>query len=390
MKKLFLFLAVASTTMFVSCSDDDSKKNDPDAATSIVLASNLATIELGQSVTFTVTDSNAEVVTSESTILVNNVEIDGTTFTPDEVGTYTIKANYKNTNSVTLMSNEITVVVTEPIPAATSIVLTSTESTIELGGTVTFTVTNNNAVVVTGNATILVNDTAIEGNTWTPDAAGTFSVKATHTNSNDVVLTSNTVTVVVNPVSVPSDYSIVYNGTNIPVTAGDIIYWGAYYTDETQTDVVEIFALATHDGDLGVASPANLSFVDFTMPYSETEAATPVAGSYNWIAPFTGLREIQLKVNASPITIAAADINSVAVNIGALELLGGGDLTMTYSVDASFGTSTLTTSGSGAGKYYDASAKPAGKSGKKEVFDVKKFNAKKAQFLASKAKKLKK
>ena len=122
----------------------------------------MATIELGQSVTFTVTDSNAEVVTSESTILVNNVEIDGTTFTPDEVGTYTIKANYKNTNSVTLMSNEITVVVTEPIPAATSIVLTSTESTIDLGGTVTFTVTNNNAVVVTGNATILVNDTAIK------------------------------------------------------------------------------------------------------------------------------------------------------------------------------------------------------------------------------------
>ena len=120
MKKILLFLAVASTTMFVSCSDDDSKgggKIDPDAATSIVLAANVTTIEAasGEAVVLTVTDNNAKVVTSTSTFTANDVEISGATFTSDVAGTFTIKATYKNTNDVVLTSNVVTVVVTEPV-----------------------------------------------------------------------------------------------------------------------------------------------------------------------------------------------------------------------------------------------------------------------------------
>lgn len=121
MKKILLFLAVASTTMFVSCSDDDSKgggKVDPDAATSIVLAANIATIEAGsgESVVLTVTDNNAKVVTSTSTFTANDVEISGSTFTSDVAGTFTIKATHKNTNDVVLTSNTVTITVTEPAP----------------------------------------------------------------------------------------------------------------------------------------------------------------------------------------------------------------------------------------------------------------------------------
>jgi len=299
MKKLFLFLAMASTTMFVSCGSDDSDSTPvvpPIEAEEITLTASLPAIEVGQSVTFTVTNDLAENVTATSTFTANNVAFTGPTFTPTEAGVFTIVA--KNGD---LTSLPVAITVTDPV--------------------------------------------------------------------------------------VPSLNSMVYNGTDIDVTKGDMIYWGAYYTDETQTEIVEIFALATHDGDLSVASPDNVAFVDFTMPYSETEAATPVAGSYNWLSPFTDLRAIQLKVDGSPIEIATEDFNSVSVTIDAIEFLGAGNLTMTYSTDASFGTSTLTTSGEGGGKIYDASARPA-RQAKKEVFNIKKFNEKKAQFLASKTKKL--
>lgn len=119
MKKLFLFLAVASTSMFVSCSDDDSKGDGgggSTAATSIVLAANVTAVEVGQPVVFTVTDNNANVVTSTSTILVNNVEITGSTFTPTEAGSFAIKATHKNSKDVVLESNTVTITVTEPAP----------------------------------------------------------------------------------------------------------------------------------------------------------------------------------------------------------------------------------------------------------------------------------
>ena len=118
MKKLFLFLAVASTSMFVSCSDDDSKGDGgggSTAATSIVLAANVTAVEVGQPVVFTVTDNNAKVVTSTSTILVNNVEITGSTFTPTEAGSFAIKATHKNSKDVVLESNTVTVTVTAPV-----------------------------------------------------------------------------------------------------------------------------------------------------------------------------------------------------------------------------------------------------------------------------------
>ena len=129
MKKIFLFLAVASTTMFVSCSkDDDSKSTDPDAATSIILAANVTSVEVGQPIKFTVTDNNAKVVTTSSTMTANNVEFSGDTFTSEVAGTFVIKATHKNTNEVVLTSNEVTVTVTAPVvgPTANSILINGT------------------------------------------------------------------------------------------------------------------------------------------------------------------------------------------------------------------------------------------------------------------------
>jgi len=112
MKKLFLFLAVASTSMFVSCSKDDEPNPTPaPVATAIVLTSNHATIELGQSVTLKVMNDLALDVTNMSTFTANDAAISGATFTPTAAGTFAVKA----TNG-SLLSNTVTITVTEPAP----------------------------------------------------------------------------------------------------------------------------------------------------------------------------------------------------------------------------------------------------------------------------------
>jgi hypothetical protein len=88
MKKIFLFLAIASTTMFVSCSDDDSAAA---AATSITLTASSTTVTLGQSVNLTVADNLGADVTATSTFFNGTASITAA-FTPTAPGTYTLTA----------------------------------------------------------------------------------------------------------------------------------------------------------------------------------------------------------------------------------------------------------------------------------------------------------
>lgn len=302
MKKIFLFLAVASMTAFTSCSSDDDSSGTP-GITGIVLTSEVTALSVGESATLVVAESGKP----------------------------------------------------------------------------------SNVLTTAANTKIMAGSEEVIGGVFTPTTPGTYQVKATHKNSQNVTLESNVLTITV---AAASPYKLDYNGTKIAVTAGDMIYWGAYYTDASQTDVVEIYALATHDGDLSTASPANLTFVDFTTAYNEAEMVLPTAGSYDWVAPFTALRELQLKVDGTPVTVD--NFTSVKVTINSIEFAGGA-VTMAYDTKAAFGgTSTSNSSGSGAGFLYDASGKAAAKGNNIEVFSAAKLNAKKAAFLASKVKTLKK
>ena len=112
MKKIFLFLAVAGT-FFTSCSsDDDSNGVTPvtPGATAITLTSNVATVVLGGSFTFTVTDNLGTNVTTTSQYKVNDVAITSNVYTPNAPGTYNVKA----TNGA-LTSAVVTVTVTAPL-----------------------------------------------------------------------------------------------------------------------------------------------------------------------------------------------------------------------------------------------------------------------------------
>lgn len=100
MKKLFLFLAMASTTMFVSCGSDDSDGGSK--VTSITLTASATTIDLGQPVTLTVKDNNGDDVTARSTFY------DGTTvvtspYTPTTSGTHSLTAKFDDLTSAAVV-----------------------------------------------------------------------------------------------------------------------------------------------------------------------------------------------------------------------------------------------------------------------------------------------
>lgn len=303
MKKLFLFLAMASTTMFVSCGSDDNG---------------------------------------------------GSTTNP-------------------------------PVVEPTAITVTASAPTVQVGTPVTFTVKNNltPAVDVTSSSTFTANGVAFNGPTFTPTVANVGTVTIVAKNGN--LPTASIVITVTAPE--PEANFIKYDGDVTAINAGDMIYWGAYYTDETQTDIIEVYAVAAHDGDLSVAVPQNRAYVDFTIPYEET-SVPPAVGTYNWVAPFYGITEIALSLGGTPITVA--NYNSVSVNITELEFLGEGAIDVAFSTESSFGTSELSTDFAGSGFIYDASPEPTERTKKIEVYSQAKLDARKAQFFASKTKKLKK
>ncbi len=105
MKKLVLFLSMACTIAFVSCSDDDSE-----SATSITLSADQTTADVGSTFTFTVEDDLGNDVTSSSTLYVDGESISGSTYTPTEAATYEVTAIY---GSLTSESIEITAGATE-------------------------------------------------------------------------------------------------------------------------------------------------------------------------------------------------------------------------------------------------------------------------------------
>jgi methionine-rich copper-binding protein CopC len=111
MKKLFCFLAVASTSLFTSCGDDDANTTPPPVVpTTITLSANVNTLDLGAgSFTFTVLNQAGVNVANDAVITVNSAPISGVTWTPTAAGTFTVKATYNNVSS-----NTINVTVTEP------------------------------------------------------------------------------------------------------------------------------------------------------------------------------------------------------------------------------------------------------------------------------------
>lgn len=136
MKKLFLFLAMASTTMFVSCGSDDSDSTPVvppvEGATAITVTASATAVEVGMPVTFTVKNNltPAVDVTSSSTFTANGVAFNGPTFTPTaaNVGTVTIVAK----NGTLPTASVVITVTAAPVVANNSVVVANVPFTTNL------------------------------------------------------------------------------------------------------------------------------------------------------------------------------------------------------------------------------------------------------------------
>ena len=105
---------------------------------------------------------------------------------------------------------------------ATSININPNTLFADFGEPFTFTVKTNDGTDVTSSSTILVNNSSISGNSYTPPATGEYTVKATY---ND--LTSSTKTITVLPVVVSIDIESNSSSVNI----GDTIEYTVIATD---------------------------------------------------------------------------------------------------------------------------------------------------------------
>lgn len=169
--KNILKCLVAVLAIFTySCSSDSDGDGGENPApgggsgiTSITVTSSATSIELGGSVTFTVTGNDGTDLTSTSTILVNNSSITGTSYTPTATGAFQINAKYEG-----LTSGAITLDVTPPV--ITAIRIESTTTSMKVGDTADFVVIGSDAsgndYVVTDTASITVNGSEIAGSSF--------------------------------------------------------------------------------------------------------------------------------------------------------------------------------------------------------------------------------
>lgn len=165
-----LFLLFVSM-LFVACSSDDSKEG----ISSISITSEQSTIEFGQSLTFTVKGNNGQDVTPESTILVNDDAIEGNTFQPPVVGTYSVKAQYGD-----LTSETISIEVVKGEGTTTTITISAQSNVVAINDDFIFTVVDNTGKDITDESTIYVDDTALTDNIFTTTTAGSIEAYAVY------------------------------------------------------------------------------------------------------------------------------------------------------------------------------------------------------------------
>lgn len=165
-----LFLLFVSM-LFVACSSDDSKEG----ISSISITAEQSTIEFGQSLTFTVKGDNGQDVTPESTILVNDDAIEGNTFQPPVVGTYSVKAQYGD-----LTSETISIEVVKGEGTTTTITISAQSNVVAINDDFIFTVVDNTGKDITDESTIYVDDTALTDNIFTTTTAGSIEAYAVY------------------------------------------------------------------------------------------------------------------------------------------------------------------------------------------------------------------
>ncbi|MFK7747588.1 MAG: Omp28-related outer membrane protein [Kordia sp.] len=248
-KNIFKSLFVVFALFMYSCSSDsDNDTGEPtdpgnggSGITSIVVTASQTSIELGGSVTFTVTANDGSNVTSSSSILVNNSAITGIEYTPTATGSYQITA--KN-GSIT--SGAISLEVTPPV--ITALRVESAETSIKIGDTADFTVIGTDAggndYTITDSAMLTVNGNAIAGNRYmtltTDDLVVTADKDGITSPVFNLPVGDDTAPSIFSQKAIVEDYTGTWCGWCVRVSEAITLL-------EAQTD--DAFVIAAHIGD---------------------------------------------------------------------------------------------------------------------------------------------
>ena len=181
-KNIFKCLVAVIALFTYSCSSDsdgDGGTSPGDGGgsgiTSITVAVSSSSVEVGSSVTFTVTANDGSNVTAASTILVNNSSIQGVSYTPTVAGTYSVTA----TNG-SLTSSPVSLEVTPSI--ITALRVESLSANVKVGDTADFVVigtdASGNDSTVTNSAAITVDGVQIAGSRFMVTTLGDIDATA--------------------------------------------------------------------------------------------------------------------------------------------------------------------------------------------------------------------
>ena len=244
LSKLFYFFII---TVLFSCSSPSSDvivdPTDPTGPTSISLTSDKSTLEVGETVTFTVIDNEDENVTSQSAILINGSSISGSTFMPLEAGTYEATSTYES-----LVSYKVYVTATEPV-TLTSVILSTSSNAVFIGASVTFSATavysNGTTQDKTSESEFFIDNVLISGNEYTSSQEGAVVAKAVF----DSMSSSDISVAVVDPSNLPASFSkkaVVEDFTGTWCGYCPRVSYAASLVEE-QTD--KVFVVGVHNGD---------------------------------------------------------------------------------------------------------------------------------------------
>jgi len=170
--KVRLLLLPLFTLFFFSCGgDSDSPETPKVTINSIKISASKTEIEVGETLTFTVTGNEGTNVTQQSKIYINGIEISEKSINPSEKGNITVSAKYNSFSSNSLVIK----VLPKPI---SSIKVVSDNNWVDLNHKFTFKVLDSNDEEITGQSKIFINNTEIEGNKFQPNSYGSYNITA--------------------------------------------------------------------------------------------------------------------------------------------------------------------------------------------------------------------
>ena len=305
--KLLKFLTLFfSLGLLFSCSSND------DSGISITLSSNFSTRYVNEVATLTVTTSDGNDVSSNSTIKVDGVAITGNTFSSAIEGSFTLVAEYDGATS-----NQITITVSpSPVPVS-SITLSSNKSTVGTGENIIFTSLGNNGANLSPQSTVYVNGVAQTGFNLTMNTAGTLDVYSTYTDASNVTFTSNTIQVTIVSVINFNKRVLIEDFTGTWCGWCPRVSYGIEQV-QSQTNDVSVVALHKSGSDPYIinTSPYNVSAYPTAHLNRTTEWAYPEPENVAQVVALTNGTNPRLGLALSP-TLSGSTINlNVNVKFG--------------------------------------------------------------------------